>query len=187
MGGADLIEVEARLGDGATATDLTPLVDAVVFACGRVGLTRATVGLVVVSPDEMASINGEHRGKAEPTDVLSFPVDGPEARDWPDDGPPPELGDILICPESAEEPLTTLAVHGLLHLVGSDHEVDDGEMLAKAQGVAQPQVLFTIGLLSRLHLLLHVRRSRPARRGPRRAAQEAGGRGGRHLEAGVTA
>lgn len=130
MGGADLIEVEARLGDGATATDLAPLVDAVVFACGRVGLTRATVGLVVVSPDEMASINGEHRGKPEPTDVLSFPVDGPDARDWPDDGPPPELGDILICPEAAEEPLTTLAVHGLLHLVGYDHEVDDGEMLA---------------------------------------------------------
>ena len=48
----------------------------------------------------------------------------------PCDGPPPELGDILICPEAAEEPLTTLAVHGLLHLVGYDHEVDDGEMLA---------------------------------------------------------
>lgn len=130
MGRAGLIEVEARLGEGATATDLGPLVDRLVFACEHVGVRRATVGLVVVSPDEMASINGEHRGKPEPTDVLSFPVDGPEARDWPEDGPPPELGDILICPEAAEEPLATLAVHGLLHLVGYDHEVDGGEMLA---------------------------------------------------------
>lgn len=130
MGRPELIEVEARIGEGATATDLAPLVDHVVFACERVGVERATVGLVVVSPDEMAAINGEHRGKPEATDVLSFPVDGPEARDWPAEGPPPELGDILICPEAAEEPLTTLAVHGLLHLVGYDHEVDDGEMLA---------------------------------------------------------
>lgn len=130
MGRAGLIEVEARLGPGARATDLGPLVDHVVFACERIGLDRATVGLVVVSPDEMASVNGEHRGKPEPTDVLSFPVDGPEALDWPAAGPPPELGDILICPEAAQEPLTTLAVHGLLHLVGYDHEADDGEMLA---------------------------------------------------------
>jgi probable rRNA maturation factor len=130
VGRPALIEVEARVGAGAAATDLEPLVDRVRFACARVGVARATVGLLVVSPDEMAAINGEHRGKPEPTDVLSFPVDGPDARTWPDGGPPPELGDILICPEAAEEPLTTLAVHGLLHLVGYDHEVDDGEMLA---------------------------------------------------------
>ncbi len=130
MGRRDLIEVEARRGDGAAAADLEPLVAHVRAACARVGITRATVGLVVVSPHEMAAINGEHRDRPEPTDVLSFPVDGPEARSWPDGGPPPELGDILICPEAAEEPLTTLAVHGLLHLVGYDHEVDDGEMLA---------------------------------------------------------
>jgi probable rRNA maturation factor len=111
-------------------TYLAPLVERVTFTCDRVGITRATVGIVVVSPEEMAAINGEHRGKPEPTDVLSFPVDGPEAAAWPDDGPPPELGDILICPEAAEEPLTTLAVHGVLHLLGYDHEVDDGDMLA---------------------------------------------------------
>lgn len=110
--------------------DLDLLADRVRFTCARVGVERATVGLMVIGPDEMARINGEHRDKPVPTDVLSFPVDGPEALDWPDDGPPPELGDIIICPDAAEEPLTTLAVHGLLHLVGFDHEVDDGEMLA---------------------------------------------------------
>lgn len=130
MGRRTLIEVVARLGDGATPTRLGPLVERVRFACDRVGVARASVGLVIVSPDEMAMVNGEHRGRPEPTDVLSFPVDGPEALDWPDDGPPPELGDILICPEASRDPLTTLAVHGLLHLVGYDHEVDDGEMLA---------------------------------------------------------
>jgi probable rRNA maturation factor len=118
------------LADGVGPVDLDALAGRVRFTCARVGVERATVGLMVIGPDEMARINGEHRDKPTPTDVLSFPVDGPEALDWPDDGPPPELGDIIICPDAAEEPLTTLAVHGLLHLVGYDHEVDDGEMLA---------------------------------------------------------
>jgi probable rRNA maturation factor len=79
----------------------------------------------------MARINGAHRGKSEPTDVLAFPVDGPDlAAGWPEDGPDPELGDIVICPDAAQEPLGTLAVHGLLHLLGYDHELDDGQMLA---------------------------------------------------------
>lgn len=118
------------MADGVGPVDLDAIVGRVRFTCARVGVERATVGLMVIGPDEMARINGEHRDKPTPTDVLSFPVDGPEALDWPDDGPPPELGDIIICPDAAEEPLTTLAVHGLLHLVGYDHEVDDGEMLA---------------------------------------------------------
>ena len=118
------------MADGVGPVDLDALADRVRFTCARVGVERATVGLMVIGPDEMARINGEHRDKPTPTDVLSFPVDGPEALDWPDEGPPPELGDIIICPDAAEEPLTTLAVHGLLHLVGYDHETDDGEMLA---------------------------------------------------------
>jgi probable rRNA maturation factor len=56
--------------------------------------------------------------------VLSFPVDeaGPTAG-------PRELGDVVICPEHTEN-LTEAVVHGVLHLCGYDHEVDDGEMLA---------------------------------------------------------
>jgi probable rRNA maturation factor len=130
VGWHTLIEIEASAADGLAPVDLDQLADHVRFACARVGVERATVGLMVIGPDEMARINGEHRGKPTPTDVLSFPVDGPEALDWPDDGPPPELGDIIICPAAAEEPLTTLAIHGLLHLMGYDHETDDGEMLA---------------------------------------------------------
>lgn len=122
--------MEARRAEGAAEADLDALAARVVFACTHLGIPRATVGLLLVSPAQMADVNSTHRGRPEPTDVLSFPVDGPEVRDWPADGPPPELGDILICPEAAEEPLDVLAVHGLLHLVGYDHEVDDGEMLA---------------------------------------------------------
>lgn len=121
-----MIEVEAR----GAAADTGPLVARLVWACERLGLARASMGLMVVGPDEMAEINGAHRGRPEPTDVLAFPVDGPEALDWPDEGPAPELGDVVICREAAQDPLTTLAVHGLLHLLGYDHESDRGEMLA---------------------------------------------------------
>jgi probable rRNA maturation factor len=121
-----VIEVEAQ-GAGA---DTAPLVARLEWACARLGVTRASMGLMIVGPEEMAAINGEHRGTPTPTDVLAFPVDGPEAREWPEDGPPPELGDVVICPEAAQDPLGTLAVHGLLHLLGYDHEVDGGEMLA---------------------------------------------------------
>jgi probable rRNA maturation factor len=121
-----VIEVAVR---SRADVDPAPLADRLVWACERLGLRRATLGLMVVTPDEMAALNAEHRGRAGPTDVLSFPVDGPEAAGWPDEGPPPELGDVVICPEEAREPLTTLAVHGLLHLLGHDHETDGGEML----------------------------------------------------------
>lgn len=123
-----MIEVEAR---SEVACDLADLEAALVWTCGQLGIDAATVGLMVVGEAEMAEINGRHRSKPEPTDVLAFPVDGPEVfNGWPDDGPPPELGDIVICPAAADEPLTTLAIHGLLHLVGYDHETDSGEMLA---------------------------------------------------------
>ncbi len=102
------------------------------WACARLGVGRATMGLRLVSSDEMAALNLRYRGRPGATDVLSFPIDGPELRHqaWPDDGPSPELGDVILCPAAAEEPLRTLAVHGLLHLLGYDHETDGGEMLA---------------------------------------------------------
>lgn len=122
-----MIELEIQ----APAEQATVLEDVLRWACDRLGVDRATMGVMIVTPEEMARINGEHRAKPVPTDVLSFPVDGPEVRDgdWRADGPPPELGDVVICPPAAEEPVTVLAVHGLLHLLGYDHETDDGEML----------------------------------------------------------
>lgn len=123
-----MIDVEAS---SALDVDVAPLIDLVVRVCAHLGLARASVGLMIVGPDEMTTINGDHRSKPEPTDVLAFPIDGPDALDgWPEDGPAPELGDIVICPAAAQEALGTLAVHGLLHLLGYDHETDGGQMLA---------------------------------------------------------
>jgi probable rRNA maturation factor len=126
-----VIEVEARAEPTAGALDLAGLVERLRWACRRLGIERASLGLLVVGPEEMAALNARARGRDEPTDVLAFPIDGPETPgSWSADGPPPELGDVVICPAAAEEPLGTLAVHGLLHLLGYDHEVDDGRMLA---------------------------------------------------------
>jgi probable rRNA maturation factor len=78
----------------------------------------------LVDEETMRTLNREHRGRDEPTDVLSFPIDeaGTVAG-------PRELGDVVICPEHAED-LVEAAVHGVLHLCGYDHETDEGEMLA---------------------------------------------------------
>lgn len=72
----------------------------------------------------MRAMNREHRGRGEPTDVLSFPIDEAGAV-----AGPRELGDVVICPEHTAE-LAEAAVHGVLHLCGYDHETDEGEMLA---------------------------------------------------------
>ena len=97
---------------------------ACLLAAASAGVEDGHVAVSFVDAEEIAALNAEHRGKAGPTDVLSFPVDG--------DGPVAgerELGDVVICPEHTVD-LTEAVVHGVLHLVGMDHETDDGEMLA---------------------------------------------------------
>ena len=94
------------------------------LAAASAGVDYAHVAVEFVSAERIAELNGAHRGKPTPTDVLSFPVD--------DGGPvhgPRELGDVVICPEHTED-LLVAVVHGMLHLTGMDHETDDGEMLA---------------------------------------------------------
>jgi probable rRNA maturation factor len=96
----------------------------VALALARAGIADGHVAVAFVAPDEIAALNAEHRGKPGPTDVLSFPVD--EAGE---PAGPRELGDVVICPEHTAD-LREAVVHGALHLVGFDHETDDGEMLA---------------------------------------------------------
>ncbi len=79
----------------------------------------------------MRSLNARHRGKDEPTDVLSFPIDG----SGPSHGPR-ELGDVVICPEHTVD-IAEAVVHGVLHLCGYDHETDDGQMLTLQTRVIQ--------------------------------------------------
>jgi probable rRNA maturation factor len=97
---------------------------ACVLAAATAGIEDGHMAVVFVTPDEIAALNAKHRGREGPTDVLSFPVDGagPVAGER-------ELGDVVICPEHTED-LTEAVVHGVLHLVGMDHETDEGEMLA---------------------------------------------------------
>jgi probable rRNA maturation factor len=100
-------------------------------------VTDGEVGLAVVGMSEMARLNADHRGKPDPTDVLSFPLD---MRDPLPDGVPRQLGDVVICPAVAVAqgtPIEHLLVHGALHLLGWDHEADEGEMLARQAQIVE--------------------------------------------------
>ncbi len=96
-------------------------------------LQQAETTVRWVTPDESQSLNAEYRGKPNPTNVLSFPLELPDYIDEPG------LGDLVICPEkvvqeSAEQqkPLEAhyahLIIHGTLHLLGYDH-IDEADAL----------------------------------------------------------
>ncbi len=92
--------------------------------------TNKEIELIIVSKDEMREINNQHRDIDSSTDVLSFPYE---------DMPMSPLGTIVISVwhvqtisdelgHTSKDELTLLFIHGLLHLMGFDHEVDNGEM-----------------------------------------------------------
>lgn len=96
----------------------------------RVAPARARGGVTVaIVPDaRVQALNRQYRRKNTPTDVLSFPA---EERDY--------LGDVVIAAgvakrqardagHSLQTELRVLALHGLLHLLGYDHEADSGRM-----------------------------------------------------------
>jgi probable rRNA maturation factor len=126
------VEVENRTG---RAVDEDAVKAAVVATLLAEGVTGGEVGVVLVELPEMAALNAAHRGRDEPTDVLSFPLDG---RDALPDGLPRQLGDVVVCPARAEAdgtPIALLLVHGVLHLVGYDHEADNGDMLRRQRAI----------------------------------------------------
>lgn len=92
--------------------------------------------LIITSSDEIQLLNKTHRGKDSATDVLSFPLEY--------DMPNMPMGSIVICDEyvktkaqeyghTQQEELTLLFIHGLLHLLGFDHETDNGEQRKKEE------------------------------------------------------
>jgi probable rRNA maturation factor len=137
------IEVEvigAQMSTDAPASAQVERICAV--AAAAAGIEDGHVAIEYVDAERIAQLNAEYRGKEEPTDVLSFPIDGVEALAI--DGAaspvvgeavalhasvPRELGDVVVCPEHTTD-LCEAIVHGTLHLVGMDHETDNGEMLA---------------------------------------------------------
>jgi probable rRNA maturation factor len=106
------------------------------------------VSLLFVDEDAIAALNEQFLGKSGPTDVLSFPIEdepGPSGRSpdlggsgpgtSPEEGSLTLLGDVVICPAvaarnaaehgvSLDDEVALLVVHGLLHLLGMDHEED---------------------------------------------------------------
>lgn len=101
---------------------------------GAVGQANKEVGLVITSDEQIQILNKKYRGKDKPTNVLSFDCgefdefkDAKEIKDY--------LGDIYIAYPTMQreakelghtdkEEITRLFIHGLLHLVGYDHETD---------------------------------------------------------------
>jgi probable rRNA maturation factor len=103
------------------------------------GAPDAETAVILVEPETIRDLNREHREIDEVTDVLAFPID--ELDDLPE-GVPRLLGDVVIClarvrdqaaalDHSPGRELAILATHGALHLLGYDHETDDGEMAAR--------------------------------------------------------
>jgi probable rRNA maturation factor len=88
------------------------------------GVSDGHLAVELVDEARMAELNRSHRGKDAATDVLAFPIDGVGAHPGPT-----ELGDVVVCPERAHD-VREAVVHGVLHLLGMDHERDGGEMLA---------------------------------------------------------
>jgi probable rRNA maturation factor len=94
------------------------------------------LSLNFVNSDKMRELNREYRDKDKTTDVLSFPLDDDKLKSY---GIMP-LGDIFVCPDfikenhqnDIDEEVIRAIVHGLLHLLGYDHEIaenDAGRML----------------------------------------------------------
>jgi len=103
--------------------------EAVSAALAAVGAGDGHLAVELVGAGRIRMLNREHRGRDAPTDVLAFPIDGA--------GPaagPRELGDVAICPAHCTD-VTEAAVHGVLHLCGMDHEVDQGQMLRMQEEV----------------------------------------------------
>ncbi len=96
-------------------------------------LSQKDIELIFTDSDEIQEINKNFRGVDKPTDVLSFPLDFM---------PNLPLGSVVInidfaknisqkLGHSLDEEITLLFIHGLLHLLGYDHESDSGQMREK--------------------------------------------------------
>ncbi|WP_456470307.1 rRNA maturation RNase YbeY [Caminibacter sp.] len=100
-------------------------------------LTDKDVELILTTDEEIKELNKTYRQKDKPTDVLSFPLENI---------PGMPLGSIVISIDTAkkgakefshsvEDEIKLLFIHGLLHLLGYDHETDNGEMRAKEEQI----------------------------------------------------
>jgi probable rRNA maturation factor len=120
------VEVLDEAGYGALDPELATRLAATAFSCRGFDVERlGEVSVALVGPGVIRDLNLRFRGKDEPTDVLSFEVDGPHGE---------MVGEVVICPACAEMGVEELVVHGALHLSGMDHGEDfEGSEMARAQ------------------------------------------------------
>ena len=109
------VEISNRSGAPVDAEGAVTLAREVLAA---EGVADGELGIAFVAPDEMRALKREHLGLDEPTDVLSFPIDGTEPLPA---GEPRALGDVVLCPEVVGDEWRWPLVHGLLHLLGHEH------------------------------------------------------------------
>jgi probable rRNA maturation factor len=124
------VEVEFENRSGAEVDD-GGAVDLARRLLAAEGIETGELGLAFVGAEEMRTLKREHLGIDEPTDVLSFPLDG---RDEVPEGVPRALGDVVLCPQVVGDDWRRPLTHGLLHLLGYDHgdamEAREREFLA---------------------------------------------------------
>ena len=108
------------------AVDARSLIDLAQRTLEAEGAAGVELSISLVDEGEMAGLHQRYLGTPGPTDVLSFPLED-EFRD----GERRLLGDVVICPAVAarqnpnlDAELRLLVVHGVLHLLGYDHEED---------------------------------------------------------------
>ncbi len=106
------------------------------------------INIAITSSREMQALNRRYRKKNKATDVLSFPSEAPGV-----------TGDIAISLEIAAENASELGhslsteveiliLHGMLHLAGFDHEIDEGEMHERETALRQ-KLKLPVGLIER--------------------------------------
>ncbi len=112
--------------------DEDALVSLANFALDEMGInSESEMGISLVDEEEMSSLHLKWMNESGPTDVLSFPMD--EMKPFSKSEGPGIIGDIVLCPSfaenqaktaghSAQAELELLTMHGVLHLLGYDHE-----------------------------------------------------------------
>ena len=135
------IEVDDEVADLVDQVTLLTMLERVLTEDGIED--GASLALVLADDTLLHELNLRHREVDAPTDVLSFPASEGEAFPTPD-GEPPFLGDIVVSVESVArqaeevglatgEELAHVILHGLLHVLGYDHEDPDEEAVMKAR------------------------------------------------------
>ena len=108
-------------------------------------LSSKEVELIITDDQTMQELNAEYRGKESVTDVLSFPMETPFTEQSIFGMP---LGSIIIAESfvkekaaehghTVQDELSLLFIHGMLHLLGFDHEDDNGEMREKEKDLIE--------------------------------------------------